>query len=193
MQMGWSLLFTLQLVNLMPLLNAFFPSCVVTVCNSFSVYNIHITFLANLLRDQLFPLADFVNLDELRLDHYRFRRYGFESTAFLYNSADILVLWAFLIAILPVLLFLRYVFRAFPYLIMMVERYVVTIPFLALVLPYPKLALTAALNMKYFDYGTLLSMISSIISVFIACLVFLYPGFEFFHAVMFYKELKAGE
>ena len=60
MQMGWSLLFTLQLVNLMPLLNVFFPSCVVSVCSSFGVYNMHITFLANLLRDQLFPETDFV-------------------------------------------------------------------------------------------------------------------------------------
>lgn len=88
MVIPWQVISILQFVHFVPLMMIYTPSCLVRFCENFGVFNTQLGSFGATFVQALFPKGNFYN----RLD-YKFLRGGYESTAFLWNAADIITLW----------------------------------------------------------------------------------------------------
>ena len=126
------------------MLSSFFPSCVVEYCRAFGIYNLHTGNIGDLLLRSILSPTDFIPMRE-----YKFLLLDFSSTSFLYNAADSVSYWLLLLSVIPLLLLARFAFRAYPYVVQMEIRYRLSVPFLAIVVPYLKLFIASTLNLKH--------------------------------------------
>lgn len=88
MVISWQVINILQFMNFVPLMMIYTPSCVVEMLDSFAVYNTEIGAIGASLIRGIFIFKHFNNDVD-----YKYLRAGYNSTAFLWNAADILTVW----------------------------------------------------------------------------------------------------
>src|SRR5690606_30765201 len=121
----------MQFFNLVPMMMIYTPSCVVRLCESFSIFNTELGAIGSNFIRGIFTQGN-VNNDV----DYMFLRAGYTSTAFLWNAADILTSWMLAIILLPVLWMAKFIFSEVEILVKIEERFRKSFVYVLIMLTY---------------------------------------------------------
>lgn len=131
MVIAWQVIGLLQFMNFVPLMMIYTPSCIVRMCQSFSIFNTELGAIGAAFIRTIFSKDDFKNSMD-----YKFLRSGYTSTSFLWNAADVLMLWMICILLIPIFWLIKYIFSQYEILHTIEARFKRAFAYILIMLTY---------------------------------------------------------
>jgi hypothetical protein len=159
MVIAWQVIHLLQFVHFIPLMMIYTPSCVVEFCDSLGLFNAQFGTFGTYIINNIFPADQFnTNVD------YKFKRAGFNTSAFITTGADIIVIWILIFTIIPVLMFLKVLFSNIPTIKEFEERFRKGMIFTAIMLTYQITCFSILLDLTNTNFENGMMYLSGLIA-----------------------------
>ena len=162
-------------------------TCLVDYCIGMSYFNADVGAIGAFVSNTLFPDGF-----PWKAIDYKYIRQGFGYPQFFANCADILGLSILAVAVIPILLGLTWIFPQVTVFRRFEERYRMNIMHILMHYAYTKICFTAMLNWQYSNWRdtSFLELSSNLASSAAMFIVLIYPVYEFWHCLEYYRELK---
>ena len=146
MLIAWSTIHVMQFVNYLPMHFIYMPSSVVKFCQGFDFLNMKVDILRELVWDRL--IVWYFDVEWKAID-YKYIRAGFGFTNGLYNTIDLLLIWALFFLFMLVFYILKKILNKFALVVNLEENYRSSIFFALINFSYMKLTFVAMLTYRY--------------------------------------------
>ena len=186
MLIAWSTIHVIQFVNYLPMHYIYMPSSVVKFCQGFDFLNLKVDLLRDLVWDRV--IVWYFDVDWKAID-YKYIRAGFGFTNALYNTLDLLIIWAVFFLFMLVFWILKKILNKFALIVNLEENYRKSIFFALINFSYMKLTFTAMLTYRYAKYTTWEELIGNAFAFIYMLFAIFWPPFEAWQAILFHREV----
>jgi hypothetical protein len=135
----------------------------------------------------IFPQSNYNN----NVD-YKFSRAGYNSTAFLWNAADVLTIWLLCAIVIPILWALKFIFSHVEIIGNLEDRFRKAFVYILIMVTYLRVSFCVALCLANADFSNFTAGLSTTIALLFGCVIIAYPLYEFYNAITFHRELMRG-